>query len=182
MILVQGCRVEALNSVQLLNLFNCGLFIKIVFHMSLSKGKLFVNIVRYKFLLVFCIFYRFLIDFQEVYTQPHYSVWDVLFSYIPKKMLHWCCIYLSVRELQVVLQHLTEGSIFSRVAEQRRYLFWFVFVQLKAFLENPEAFASLAPATDAAAAAAPAEEAKEEKKEEEEEDESDDDMGFGLFD
>lgn len=60
--------------------------------------------------------------------------------------------------------------------------FGLVFVQLKAFLENPEAFASLAPATDAAAAAAPAEEAKEEKKEEEEEEESDDDMGFGLFD
>lgn len=97
-------------------------------------------------------------------------------------MLHWCCIYLSVRELQVVLQHLTEGSIFQGWHEQRRYLFWFVFVQLKAFLENPDAFASLAPAADAAAAAAPAEEAKEEKKEEEEEEESDDDMGFGLFD
>nr|ABW74650.1 60S acidic ribosomal phosphoprotein P0 [Stylophora pistillata] len=54
--------------------------------------------------------------------------------------------------------------------------------QLKAFLENPDAFASLAPAADAASAAAPAEEAKEEKKEEEEEEESDDDMGFGLFD
>ena len=53
--------------------------------------------------------------------------------------------------------------------------------QLKAFLENPEAFASLAPAASEAAAA-PAEEAKEEKKEEEEEEESDDDMGFGLFD
>ncbi|XP_074608442.1 large ribosomal subunit protein uL10-like [Acropora palmata] len=54
--------------------------------------------------------------------------------------------------------------------------------QLKAYLENPDAFASLAPAaSDAAAAAAPAEEAKEEEKEEEEE-ESDDDMGFGLFD
>ncbi|XP_015773034.1 PREDICTED: 60S acidic ribosomal protein P0-like [Acropora digitifera] len=54
--------------------------------------------------------------------------------------------------------------------------------QLKAFLENPDAFASLAPAaSDVAAAAAPAEEAKEEEKEEEEE-ESDDDMGFGLFD
>ncbi|PFX15594.1 60S acidic ribosomal protein P0-like [Stylophora pistillata] len=54
--------------------------------------------------------------------------------------------------------------------------------QLKAFLENPDAFASLAPAADAASAAAPAEEAKEQKKEEEEEEESDDDMGFGLFD
>ncbi|XP_067046309.1 large ribosomal subunit protein uL10-like [Acropora muricata] len=54
--------------------------------------------------------------------------------------------------------------------------------QLKDYLENPEAFASLAPAaSDVAAAAAPAEEAKEEEKEEEEE-ESDDDMGFGLFD
>ena len=54
--------------------------------------------------------------------------------------------------------------------------------QLKAFLENPEAFASVAsPASEAAAA--PAEEAKEEKKkEEEEEEESDDDMGLGLFD
>ena len=54
--------------------------------------------------------------------------------------------------------------------------------QLKAFLENPEAFASLAPAASDAAAAPAAEEAKEEKKEEEEEEESDDDMGFGLFD
>lgn len=54
--------------------------------------------------------------------------------------------------------------------------------QLKAFLENPDAFTSLAPAADATSAAAPAEEAKEEKKEEEEEEESDDDMGFGLFD
>ncbi|XP_015753538.1 PREDICTED: 60S acidic ribosomal protein P0-like [Acropora digitifera] len=54
--------------------------------------------------------------------------------------------------------------------------------QLKDYLANPEAFASLAPAaSDVAAAAAPAEEAKEEEKEEEEE-ESDDDMGFGLFD
>lgn len=53
--------------------------------------------------------------------------------------------------------------------------------QLKAFLENPEAFASLAPAASEAAAA-PAEETKEEKKEEEEEEESDDDMGFGLLD
>lgn len=56
--------------------------------------------------------------------------------------------------------------------------------QLKAFLENPEAFASLAPAvsSDDAAAGAAAEDTKEEKKEEEEEEESDDDMGFGLFD
>ena len=53
--------------------------------------------------------------------------------------------------------------------------------QLKDYLENPEAFASLAPAASDVAAAAPAEEAKEEEKEEEEE-ESDDDMGFGLFD
>ena len=53
--------------------------------------------------------------------------------------------------------------------------------QLKAFLEKPEAFASVAsPASEAAAA--PAEEAKEEKKEGEEEEESDDDMGLGLFD
>lgn len=52
--------------------------------------------------------------------------------------------------------------------------------QLKAFLENPEAFATLAPAASEEAAA-PVEE-KEEKKEEEEEEESDDDMGFGLFD
>ena len=44
-------------------------------------------------------------------------------------MLHWCCIYLSVRELQVVLQHLTEGSIFSRVAWAKTVfiLVWFLF-------------------------------------------------------
>ena len=52
--------------------------------------------------------------------------------------------------------------------------------QAKAYLANPEAFASVAaPAAAAASADAPAaaEEAKEEEKEE-----SDDDMGFGLFD
>jgi large subunit ribosomal protein LP0 len=49
--------------------------------------------------------------------------------------------------------------------------------QIKAYLENPSAFA--APA--AAATPAPAAEAKEEKKEEPKE-ESDEDMGFGLFD
>ncbi|XP_068736246.1 large ribosomal subunit protein uL10-like [Montipora capricornis] len=55
--------------------------------------------------------------------------------------------------------------------------------QLKAFLENPEAFASVAPAASEAASAAAEEETKEpEKKEEEEEEESDEDMGFGLFD
>lgn len=54
--------------------------------------------------------------------------------------------------------------------------------QLKAYLENPEAFASLVPAAATETAAAPAEDTKEEKKEEEEEEESDDDMGFGLFD
>merc|ERR1711894_643608 len=51
--------------------------------------------------------------------------------------------------------------------------------KLKAYLEDPSAFAVSAPV-----AAAPTEtstEAKEEKKEESEE-ESDDDMGFGLFD
>ena len=81
--------------------------------MSLSKGKLFVNIVRYKFLLVFCIFCRFLIDFKKFI---HNHIVQFGMFYIPKKMLHWCCIYLSLRELQVVLQYLTEGSIFSRVA------------------------------------------------------------------
>ena len=55
--------------------------------------------------------------------------------------------------------------------------------QLKAFLENPDAFASVAPAASEAASAAAEEETKEpEKKEEEEEEESDEDMGFGLFD
>ena len=54
--------------------------------------------------------------------------------------------------------------------------------QLKAYLENPEAFASLVPAAATETAAAPAEDTKDEKKEEEEEEESDDDMGFGLFD
>lgn len=50
--------------------------------------------------------------------------------------------------------------------------------KLKAYLEDPSAFAVAAPAADAAA---PAAAAKEEKKEESEE-ESDEDMGFGLFD
>jgi len=51
--------------------------------------------------------------------------------------------------------------------------------QIKAYLENPEAFAVAAPvATEAAAAAEAPAAAKEEEKEEE----SDDDMGFGLFD
>lgn len=50
----------------------------------------------------------------------------------------------------------------------------------KAYLENPEAFASAAPVA-AATESAPAAAAKVEEKEEEKE-ESDDDMGFGLFD
>merc|ERR1719242_1816911 len=48
----------------------------------------------------------------------------------------------------------------------------------KAYLADPSAFASAAPAASSAAAAAPKEEAKKEESEEE----SDDDMGFGLFD
>ena len=54
--------------------------------------------------------------------------------------------------------------------------------QLKAYLEDPTAFAVAAP--DAAGGGGQAEEAKqEEKKEEEEEEESDDDsIGLGLFD
>jgi large subunit ribosomal protein LP0 len=53
--------------------------------------------------------------------------------------------------------------------------------QLKAYLEDPSAFVSAAPA--AAAGGGEAEAPKEEeKKQEEEEEESDDDMGFGLFD
>lgn len=55
--------------------------------------------------------------------------------------------------------------------------------KIKAYLENPAAFAVAAPAP----AAAPAAEAKgapkkEEKKKEEPKEESDEDMGFGLFD
>lgn len=71
----------------------------------------------------------------------------------------------------------------SLVCQLLRKLTYFC-CQLKAFLENPEAFASLAPAvsSDDAGAGAAAEDTKEEKKEEEEEEESDDDMGFGLFD
>lgn len=53
------------------------------------------------------------------------------------------------------------------------------FSQVKAYLADPSAFASAAPAAAADTAAAPAA-AKEEVKEESEE--SDDDMGFGLFD
>jgi len=49
--------------------------------------------------------------------------------------------------------------------------------QMKAYLADPTAFASAAPA---ATEEAPKEEAA--KVEEEEEEESDDDMGFGLFD
>jgi len=51
--------------------------------------------------------------------------------------------------------------------------------QLKAYLEDPSAFAVAAPAASAAAGPAAAEEKKAEPEEEEE---SDDDMGFGLFD
>lgn len=53
-----------------------------------------------------------------------------------------------------------------------------LFFQLKAYLEDPSAFAVAAPAADTAAPAA----AVEEKKKEESEEESDEDMGFGLFD
>ena len=52
--------------------------------------------------------------------------------------------------------------------------------QVKAYLADPSAFASSAPAESSDAPAA-SEEKKEEKKEEEEE-ESDEDMGFSLFD
>jgi len=51
----------------------------------------------------------------------------------------------------------------------------------KAYLENPDAFASAAPAADSGSAPAAAA-AVEEKEPEKEEEESDDDMGFGLFD
>ena len=51
-------------------------------------------------------------------------------------------------------------------------------LQIKAFLADPSAFASLAPA----ASATEATEEKKEKEAEPEEEESDDDMGFGLFD
>jgi len=51
--------------------------------------------------------------------------------------------------------------------------------KVKAYLENPEAFAVAAPAATESAAAA---EAAPAAKAEEEKEESDDDMGFGLFD
>lgn len=53
-------------------------------------------------------------------------------------------------------------------------------LQVKAYLADPSAFASAAPAAGGGDSA-PAEEKKEEKKEEEAE-ESDEDMGFSLFD
>jgi len=52
--------------------------------------------------------------------------------------------------------------------------------KVKDYLENPEAFASAAPAAAASTESAAAPAAAEEKEEEKEE--SDDDMGFGLFD
>ena len=54
--------------------------------------------------------------------------------------------------------------------------------QLKAYLEDPTAFAVAAPAASGGDGGAAEEAKQEEKKEEEEEEESDDDMGFGLFD
>ncbi|CAB3998061.1 60S acidic ribosomal P0-like [Paramuricea clavata] len=54
--------------------------------------------------------------------------------------------------------------------------------QLKAYLEDPSAFAAAAPAASAGGDGDAEEDKQEEKKEEEEEEESDDDMGFGLFD
>jgi len=54
--------------------------------------------------------------------------------------------------------------------------------QLKAYIADPSAFASLIPAAPAAGGGDGEEKKDEEKKEEEEEEESDDDMGFGLFD
>jgi len=53
--------------------------------------------------------------------------------------------------------------------------------KVKAYLADPSAFASAAPAAGGGDSA-PAEEKKEEKKEEEEEEGSDEDMGFSLFD
>lgn len=54
------------------------------------------------------------------------------------------------------------------------------YLQAKAFVADPSAFATLAP-VETAAPAEEKEEAKEAAKQEES-DESDDDMGFGLFD
>ncbi len=54
--------------------------------------------------------------------------------------------------------------------------------QLKAYLEDPTAFAAAAPAASGGGGGEVEEEKQEEKKQEEEEEESDDDMGFGLFD
>jgi large subunit ribosomal protein LP0 len=54
--------------------------------------------------------------------------------------------------------------------------------QLKAYLEDPSAFAAAAPAASGGGGGDAEEDKQEEKKEEEEEEESDDDMGFGLFD
>ena len=58
----------------------------------------------------------------------------------------------------------------------------FISSQLKEYIANPDAFASVVAAAPAAAAGGGEEKKEEEKKEEEEEEESDDDMGFGLFD
>jgi large subunit ribosomal protein LP0 len=55
------------------------------------------------------------------------------------------------------------------------------FLQAKAYLADPSAFAAAAPVAAAASSDAPAAAAAEAPKEEEAE-ESDDDMGFGLFD
>ena len=54
--------------------------------------------------------------------------------------------------------------------------------KLKAYLEDPSAFAVAAPAAGTAAVEEAAEKQEEKKDEEEDEEESDDDMGFGLFD
>jgi len=54
--------------------------------------------------------------------------------------------------------------------------------KVKEYLENPEAFASLAPAAAAEEAAPAAAEEEAAAPAEEEKEESDDDMGFGLFD
>jgi large subunit ribosomal protein LP0 len=53
--------------------------------------------------------------------------------------------------------------------------------QLKAYLEDPTAFAAAGPAASGGGGGE-VEEEKQEEKQEEEEEESDDDMGLGLFD
>lgn len=82
---LQGCSLKFSLVAEFIQLWP---FYEIVFHMSLSKGKLFVNIVRYKFLVVFAFFVDFLLIFKK-FIHNHIVQFGMFYFLI---FLRKCCI------------------------------------------------------------------------------------------